>query len=284
MKATQPLTLNLHGRLMDLSRPRIMGIINVTPDSFYVGSRHGTDQEISARLRAMVEEGVDIIDLGGYSSRPGAEDVSAEEEYSRICSALEVVRRDAPEIPVSVDTFRSSVGRRCVEEWKVDIINDIGGGTLDPEMWNMVADSGCAYVLMHMRGNPATMQGLTGYGDVVAEVLEALAFGVAELHRLGVADVIVDPGFGFAKTREQNFRLLDMLEIFGETGCPVLAGISRKSMITDTLGITASEALNGTSVLNTIALMKGASILRVHDVKEAREAADLFEALRKGNQ
>lgn len=231
--------------------------------------------DITARALRMIEEGADFLDIGGYSSRPGCDDVSAEEEYSRLAMALEQVRGVAPDAVISVDTFRASVARRCVEEWNVQIINDIGGGTLDPDMFATVAELGVAYVLMHMRGTPETMTSMTDYADVTAEVVSDLAFKLAELHQLGVADVIVDPGFGFAKTMEQNFELLGHLEEFRILDCPVLAGLSRKSMIWRTLGCTPEESLNGTTVLNTLALDRGASILRVHDVKAAREAVAL---------
>ena len=221
-----------------------------------------------------------MLDIGGYSSRPGASDISATDEYDRLAPALEIIRKHWPDTPISIDTFRSDVARRCVEEWGVEIINDISGGELDPDMWDTVAELGCVYVLMHMRGNPATMQTLCQYKDVTAEVISELAFRLDKLRALGVADVIIDPGFGFAKTTEQNFRLLDELNEFSILGCPMLAGISRKSMIWRTLDITPAESLNGTTILNTISLLKGASILRVHDVKEAVECVRLTEAMR----
>lgn len=267
----------IKGKLIDFDTPKVMGIINVTPDSFYAGSRVNSLIELEERIGTMLKEGVDIFDLGGYSSRPGAEDVTPDEEYSRLASGLEVLKRMAPEAMVSVDTFRASVASRCIEEWDVDIINDIGGGDLDPEIWDMVADTGVGYVLMHMRGNPGTMQGLTDYTDVSAEVLSDLSKKLIELRDKGVANVIVDPGFGFAKTLEQNYQLLADLDEFHQLNCPVLAGVSRKSMIWRPLGITPSEAANGTTVLNTVALMNGADILRVHDVAMAKEAVSLMK-------
>ena len=273
------LTINIKGRLMDFRIPKVMGIINVTPDSFYSGSRTPGDSEILGRVLQLKEEGADILDLGGYSSRPGAEDVSAEEEYSRLARGLEIVRREWEYVPVSIDTFRASVARRCVEEWGVDIINDISGGTLDPAMWETVADLRVAYVLMHMRGTPATMQELTDYADVTAEVITDLSRKVYELRGLGVNDIIIDPGFGFAKTASQNFRLLNELGEFCRMGMPVLAGLSRKSMIWRTLGITPEESYEGTVALDAIAVDRGADILRVHDVRAARQTVELLSRL-----
>ncbi len=258
-----------------------MGIINATPDSFYSGSRTPEGEAVAQRVRRMLADGADVLDVGGYSSRPGAEDISADEEYGRIAVALEAIRREAPEAVVSVDTFRSDVARRCVEEWGVQIINDIGGGTLDAAMFETVASLGVAYVLMHMRGTPATMTGLCDYTDVTADVVRDLAFKLSELRQLGVADVIVDPGFGFAKTVEGNFKLLREMDSFALLEAPILAGLSRKSMIWRTLATTPAESLNGTTALNMVALERGAAILRVHDVKEARECVSLFCALRK---
>ncbi|MDE6340248.1 MAG: dihydropteroate synthase [Muribaculaceae bacterium] len=273
-------SINIGGELMSLEFPKVMGIINTTPDSFYAGSRTSERDAIAARVRQLLTEGADILDVGGYSTRPGCSDISPDEEYSRLARALEVIRYIAPDMPVSVDTFRAEVARRCVEEWNVDIINDIGGGTLDPGMWDTVADLGVAYVLMHMRGNPETMGDFTEYDDVVAVVLEDLAFKVAELRQRKVRDVIVDPGFGFAKTMEQNYLLLAALDRFHLTGAPVLAGLSRKSMIWRPLGIDAEDALNGTTALNTVALMHGADIIRVHDVNAALEAVCLIQLVK----
>ena len=277
----ETLTLNIRGRLVDLSTPKVMGIVNVTPDSFYSGSRVSGREALERRILQLREEGADIVDLGGYSSRPGADDVSPEEEYSRLAGGLEIVKELWPEVPVSIDTFRASVARRCVEEWGADIINDIGGGTLDPEMWQTVADLRVAYVLMHMRGTPSTMSSLTDYEDVTAEVITDLSRKVYELRGLGVCDIIIDPGFGFAKTVDQNFRLLDELHEFCRMGMPVLAGMSRKTMIWKTLGVTPEESLPGTIALNAIALREGASILRVHDVEAAREVVMLHEAMKR---
>lgn len=275
------LTINIKGRLITFDTPKVMGIVNVTPDSFYSGSRTQGRDEIKDRVMTLVGEGADILDLGGYSSRPGADDVSAEEEYSRLAAGLEVVKEVAPDVPVSIDTFRAAVARKCVEEWGADIINDISGGTLDPDMWHAVADLRVAYVLMHTRGTPATMQSLTDYADVTADIITDLAKKVYELRGLGVNDIIIDPGFGFAKTVEQNFRLLDELGEFCKMGMPVLAGLSRKTMIWKTLGITPGESLDGTIALDAIALDRGADIVRVHDVAPAVATARLMAVMRK---
>ncbi len=271
-------SINAGGRLITFDKPKVMGILNVTPDSFYAGSRAG-GKDISDRVRSMLEDGADIIDIGGYSSRPGAGDVSPEEEYSRLAEGLEAIRRIKEDALVSVDTFRADVARRCVEEWNVGIINDIGGGDLDPGMWDTVASLGVAYVLMHMRGNPKTMGNFTDYKDVTAETLQSLAFKAALLRGKGVRDIVIDPGFGFAKTVEQNYQLLSDLQEFRIIGGPVLAGISRKTMIWKPLGITPDEAANGTTVLNTVSLLNGADILRVHDVRNAVETIKLISML-----
>lgn len=286
-------SIRIGGRLWMLDSPKVMGIINATPDSFYsgsrnlmtVGSRDNALQELTRRVTTRVEEmleaGADCIDIGGYSSRPGCEDISAEEEYTRLCYALEGARKAGGDtLIISVDTFRADVARKCVEQWGVGIINDIGGGTLDNDMFDTVADLKVAYVLMHLRGTPQTMTTLTDYEDVTRDVISDLAFKADKLHSLGVADIILDPGFGFAKTVDQNFRLLNDLEEFRHTGLPILAGISRKSMIWRALDITPEESLNGTTALNMAALMKGADILRVHDVKEARQCVALYQKLK----
>jgi len=278
-----PLSISIGGRLFPFDRPKVMGIINVTPDSFYAGSRADSEAILRDKIKSYLEGGVDIFDIGGCSTRPGADEVSAAEEYRRLAPALEMIRDEAPDIPVSVDTWRAEVARKCVENFNIDIINDISGGTMDEDMWAVVAELKKAYVLMHMRGIPATMQQLTDYDDVSAEVLQDLAFKTASLRQLGVADIIIDPGFGFAKDTDQNFRLLADLKAFREIGTPLLVGISRKTMIWKTLGITPDEAGNGTTVLNTIALLNGADILRVHDVKAAVEAVKLTEALKRNS-
>lgn len=272
-------TISIKGELHSFEPPKVMGIINATPDSFFSHSRTPDPLSIENRVKEMIDAGVDYFDVGGYSSRPGASDISADEEYDRLAPALEIIRNINSDIPISVDTFRASVGRKCIEQWGVEIINDIAGGTLDPEMWEMVAQYKVAYILMHMRGTPGTMQSMTSYGDIVADILSDLAFKLASLRQLGVANVIIDPGYGFAKTTDQNFSLLKGLKIFRKLNAPILAGLSRKSMIWKSLDITPEESLNGTTVLNTIALTNGADILRVHDVKEAKECIALTSKL-----
>lgn len=273
------LTLNIRGRLMDLSTPRVMGILNVTPDSFYAGSRTPGAEAVAARVRQIRDEGADFIDIGAYSSRPGAADVPAAEEMERLRLGLSVITREAPEMPVSVDTFRADVARMCVEEYGVAVVNDIAGGQLDAAMFDTVARLGVPYVLMHMQGTPQTMQREPHYDDVVAEVFQALARGAQRLHAMGVADVILDPGFGFGKTVAHNFDLLAHLDELAALGLPVLVGVSRKSMIWRLVGGGPDDALNGTTAVHTIALMKGASILRAHDVKAAVEAVRIVGAL-----
>lgn len=273
------MVLNIKGRLTEFARPAVMGIVNVTPDSFYEGSRTGVGQ-VTDRVARMLDEGADIIDLGGYSTRPGAAEVSAADELGRLLPAVDEIRRRFPDIPLSVDTYCAAVAAECLAHG-ADIVNDIGGGDLDTEMFETVAEARAPYILMHMRGTPATMQTMTDYEDVAADVLRDLAFKTDRLHQLGVCDVIIDPGFGFAKTTDQNYRLLGALGALRELGCPLLAGISRKTMIWKELGITPDESLNGTTALNMIALMNGADILRVHDVKECAETVRLYEAYRR---
>lgn len=273
-----PFSLNIKGRLMTYERPAIMAVVNFTPDSFYAASRTlGDDNRLADTVRRAVDEGADMIDCGAYSSRPGADDVSADEETRRLSHGLEIIRRVAPDAIVSVDTFRASVARRAVCDFGADIINDISGGTLDESMFDTVAELSVPYVLMHMRGTPATMQSLTDYdGNVTAAVIADLAAKADRLAQAGVCDIIIDPGFGFSKTLEQNYRLLADLEAFKLLGRPLLVGVSRKSMATRLLGISADEALNATTVINTLAVERGASILRVHDVKACREAVSII--------
>ena len=273
-------TINVNGTLMDLATPRVMGIVNVTPDSFFAGSRTRTEADIARRVEQLVAEGADILDVGGYSSRPGADDVSPEEECERLRLGLGVIRRVAPEAVVSVDTFRADVARMCVEEYGAALVNDISGGELDAEMFPTVARLGVPYVLMHMQGTPQTMQDRPQYNNVLRDVFLYFARKVQQLRDLGQKDILLDPGFGFGKTLEDNYALLAHLEEFSSVfGLPVLVGVSRKSMITRLLGITPAEALNGTTVLNTLCLQKGASVLRVHDVRPAVEAVRLVQAM-----
>lgn len=277
-------TICIKGRLYDFSTPWVMGIVNVTPDSFWEGSRTPDETAIRTRIARIRAEGADCIDVGAYSTRPGAPVVSEEEEWRRLSSGLEILRKEWPEAIVSVDTFRSGIARRAVDEFGVDIINDISGGNIDKEMFSVVAEKKVAYVLMHSRGTPENMQTLTEYDDVVADVLTDLAKKADRLRQLGVNDIILDPGFGFSKTVDQNYRLLDGLDEFCKTGCPVLAGMSRKSMIWRPLGITAKDALPGTISLHMAAMMKGASVIRVHDVAPARQSADVFALLKKNSR
>ena len=271
----KPLSLNLGGELLSLSRPLVMGILNVTPDSFYAGSRTPAQEQIAARVRQMVDEGADIIDIGAYSSRPQATDITPDEEMHRLATGLEIIRRLYPQAHVSVDTFRADVAARCVREYGVQIINDISGGELDPHMFETVAELKTAYILMHMKGSPQTMMQQTHYDHLIAEMLYYFAERIARLESLGVNDIIIDPGFGFSKTLDDNYRLMNRLDEFARIGLPLLVGISRKSMIYKLLGSTPDESLNGTTVLNTLALLGGAHILRVHDVKAAVETVNL---------
>lgn len=265
-------TLNLRGKLYSLCEPKIMGILNVTPDSFYAESRTSDEEHIAARVQQLMDDGADMIDIGGYSSRSGADDVSPEEEMNRLRRGLSVVRRLYPEVPVSVDTFRADVARMCVEEEGADIINDISGGMMDRQMFRTVARLGVPYILMHMQGTPDTMQQAPHYDNLRREVMLYFAERIDRLCQMGAKDIIVDPGFGFGKTLEHNYELFHHLDDFNLFNLPLLVGISRKSMIYKLLGGTPQTSLNGTTVLNTIALMKGVHILRVHDVKEAVEA------------
>ena len=273
-------TLRLGSRLYSLDTPLVMGIINVTPDSFYAGSRVGGEEALHVRIQQLIAEGASIADVGAYSSRPGAAEVSPEEERQRLELVLSILRCDYPELPVSLDTFRADIARWAVEEQGVACINDISGGALDPEMYRTVAELQVAYILMHMRGTPQDMMQQTDYADVTLEVLDYFIQRVGELTALGLHDLILDPGFGFSKTLEQNFELLERLgELHRLLPQPLLVGVSRKSMIYRSLGISPEEALNGTTVLNTLALERGASILRVHDVAAAVEAVRLWQQL-----
>lgn len=279
MKGLLPYTINVGGKLMNLGEPQVMGILNVTPDSFYSASRKNTEQEIADRVEAILAEGGSMIDIGAYSSRPGADNISAEEEKSRLRDGLKILRNIAPDAVVSVDTFRADVAKMCVEEYGVQIINDISGGELDSQMFETVAALGVPYILMHMKGNPQTMQVEPHYDDLLTEVLQYFGRKVQQLHELGVKDVILDPGFGFAKTLDHNYELMNRMEDLKVLELPMLVGISRKSMIYRLLGGTPESALNGTSVLNTLALLKGASIFRVHDVKEAVEVLQIVKKM-----
>ena len=281
MTPAHQLTLNLSGRLVSLEKPLVMGIVNVTPDSFFAGSRIDGAKALRARLDTLVREGAALADLGAYSSRPGAEEVSPEEERRRLRPALQILRDEYPDLPVSVDTFRSDVARMAVEEYGASMINDISGGGLDPAMYRTMAALQVPYILMHMKGDPKTMQQQASYSDVTLEVIDYFAQRVGQLLELGVHDIILDPGFGISKTTTQNYELLaqlgSLVEVFTQ---PLLVGVSRKSMIYRPLGITPEEALSGTTFLHALALERGAKILRVHDVRPAVEAVQLYEELR----
>lgn len=273
-------SLNVNGRLLDLSTPQIMGILNVTPDSFYAGSRSRTEAEIAARACQILDEGASIIDIGAYSSRPNAEHISPEEEMQRLRTGLEILNRNHPDAIISVDTFRAEVARQCVEEYGAAIINDISAGEMDEQMFPTVARLNVPYIMMHMQGTPQNMQKEPHYENLLKEVFMYFARKVRQLRDLGMKDIILDPGFGFGKTLEHNYELMAHLEEFGIFELPLLVGVSRKSMIYRLFGATPQEALNGTTVLDTVALMKGADILRVHDVREAVEAVRLIEKLK----
>ncbi len=278
-----PFSLNIKGILHEYTHPLVMGVLNVTPDSFYTGSRANSEAEIAARAARLVADGAEIIDIGAFSTRPGASDITEEEEMQRLSMALPIVKAAAPTALISIDTFRSQVARRAVEEYGADIINDVSGGNLDPEMFNTVAGLQVPYILCHMRGSVTDMMEYTDYENVTRDVLSELGDRLQELALLGVNDVIVDPGFGFSKTLQQNYELLANLKLLQLFHRPILVGFSRKSMITKLIGKKPEDALNGTSVLNTIALERGASILRVHDPAEARECITIFEAMTNSN-
>ena len=280
MQTGNSLSLNIRGSLLSLASPQVMGILNATPDSFYAASRKQTEHEIIERVCQIRDEGASIIDVGAYSTRPGADDVSSEEELRRLSGTLQIVRREWPEAIVSVDTFRADVARACVEEYGADIVNDIGGGLFDDKMFATIAALRVPYVLMHIAGTPQTMHQSPDYSDCATEVFRALAERLAQLQAMGMADVILDPGFGFSKTVDDNYRLFACLGEFRRLEQPLLVGGSRKSMIWKPLCITPNEALNGTTVLHALALQAGANILRVHDVKEAVQSVKLYEKVK----
>ncbi|GAB4092047.1 dihydropteroate synthase [Flaviaesturariibacter terrae] len=271
-------TLNCRGRLLTLDGPAVLGILNVTPDSFYGGSRVGTQDDLLRRAEAMLANGAWMLDIGGQSTRPGSERVAADEELQRVLPAIDALRKRFPDALLSIDTFYASVARAAVEAGAV-LVNDVSGGAIDPEMIATVAALRVPYVLMHTKGDPQTMQQQAQYGDVVTEVFDALNQRRQELVAAGISDIIIDPGFGFAKTAAHNFRLLRQLSFFHRLESPLLVGLSRKATVYRTLGVTPEEALNGTTVLHTVALEQGAQLLRVHDVREAMEAIRLLRAL-----
>jgi dihydropteroate synthase len=281
----KPRYINVGGKLLDLNTPKVMGILNITPDSFYKGSCYNSEKEILKTASVMIKEGADILDVGGYSSRPGAKNISQKEESDRVLKAIKIISREFSDAIISVDTFRSDIAHAAVVECGAHIINDISGGDLDSEMFSVVGKLNVPYIMMHMKGDPLSMQKDPVYDDIVADILKWFGERIFKLQSMGVKDIIIDPGFGFGKTIDHNYEILRKLEDFSITGLPLLVGVSRKSMIWKTLGITADEALNGTSVLNTIALTNGTDILRVHDVKEAVQVVQLIMKLNlKSNQ
>ena len=276
-------TINVNGQLMELQSPQVMGILNITPDSFYAGSRKQTEADILSRTRQILEEGASIIDIGAYSSRQNAEHISPDEEMQRLRTALHLINRDFPDAVISIDTFRADVARMCVEEYGAAIINDISAGQMDEQMFTTIAQLGVPYIIMHMQGTPQDMQTNPHYENLMKEVFFYFSEKVQKLRDLGVKDIILDPGFGFGKTLEHNYQLMNHLEEFSVFDLPLLVGISRKSMIYKLLESTPEEALNGTSILNTIALLKGANFLRVHDVKAATEAIAIVQKMKSCN-
>lgn len=274
-------TITLNKLPLDLSTPVVMGILNVTPDSFYDGGKYTTETAVIRRINQIVEEGAGIIDVGAYSTRPGAAFVDEQEELGRLSWAVELVRKYYPNLPVSIDTFRAGVAREIVSCLGEVIVNDISGGTLDENMFDFVAETGVPYIMMHIQGTPQTMQQNPVYEDVVREVRQFLTERIAMLNAKGFDNIILDPGFGFGKTLAHNYELMSGMDTYQDLGYPLLVGISRKTMIYKLLGGTAQDALNGTTVLNTIALLKGANILRVHDVKEAVETVRIVQQLNR---
>ena len=278
-------TIILKKQVVSLEKPLIMAIVNITPDSFFEGSRALSEADIVSNVGRAISEGADIIDIGGYSTRPGAAHVSEDDEWQRIDLALNTICKNYPDIPISVDTFRAEVAYKSVKTYGIDMINDISGGSIDEKMFDTVARLGVPYILMHTRGTPSTMMNMTDYDDIVSDILKYFAQKISLLRSAGFkSDIIIDLGFGFAKTLEQNYSLLATQKVFECFELPILTGISRKSMINKVLGTTPQEALNGTTVLNTLALLNGANILRVHDVKEAVEAVKLVDFYKKSTQ
>jgi len=272
------MTINCKGRLIDLKKPKVMGILNITPDSFYDGGKYKDEVSILKQAKKILDEGATFVDLGAYSSRPGATDISEEEELRRILPIVDLLTNAFPDICLSIDTFRSKVAKRCLEKGAA-MINDISAGNLDLNMMQIISDFKVPYIMMHMNGTPQNMAKQTNYNKLIEDVLYYLSEKVALAKSYGINDIIIDPGFGFAKTPSQSFYLLQNLNLFKTFGLPILVGLSRKSMIYKTLGIDANQALNGTTALNTLALTKGANILRVHDVKEAVECIELMQAV-----
>lgn len=275
-------TINVKGNLLDLSSPKIMGILNITPDSFYKESRISKAEDIVSKVETMLAEGMDIVDVGGYSSRPGAKVISEIEELSRVVPIIKIISDAFPLLPISIDTFRTKVAEECIKNG-AGIINDISAGEMDKSMFELVSELGVPYIAMHMKGNPKTMQNNPEYEDVILEMTHYFSEKVNRLRQLNVSDIVLDPGFGFGKTLGHNYEILNKFELLQNIGLPTLTGVSRKSMINKVLGTSPEEALNGTSVLNTIALTKGTNILRVHDIKEAKQAVLLTQKMMNYN-
>ncbi len=275
------MTLNIGGNIMNFNKPKIMGILNVTPDSFYDGGVFNSEKKVLNQVHTMIDEGVDIIDIGGYSSKPGAENISLDTELKRVIPYIEIIKKNFEDTPVSIDTFRSKVAKEAVNHG-AEIINDISSGNLDQKMFETVSELKVPYIMMHMQGKPIDMQTNPVYKNLVVDISENLSKKIFEARIKGINDIIIDPGFGFGKTVNDNYILLKNLSFFKELGCPILVGISRKSMIYKVLNTDPQNSLNGTTCLNTISLMNGANILRVHDVKQAKEVIDLVESLNSG--
>ncbi|MEZ7504890.1 dihydropteroate synthase [Flavobacterium sp. Arc2] len=270
------MTINCKGQLIDLSTPKVMGILNVTPNSFFDGGKYNDERELLSQVNKMINDGATFIDIGAYSSKPNAEFVSEEEELGRIIPAIQIILKHFPDALLSIDTFRSEVAKACIENGAA-IINDISAGNMDDAMFEIISKYNVPYIMMHMRGTPQTMQGMTNYEDIVKEMLFYFSEKINKARSLGINDLIIDPGFGFAKTMDQNYEVLRKIELFQLLELPLLVGVSRKSLIYKQLNSNAKDALNGTTVLNTIALTKGSHILRVHDVKEAMECIQLWK-------
>lgn len=272
------MTINCKGYLLDLSTPKVMGVLNLTPDSFYDGGKFKNDKEALEQVGKNIQDGMDILDIGAYSSRPGADHISEEEELKRQSSVLQHITKEFPDLIISIDTFRSEVAKASIDQG-AHIINDISAGNLDANMMDFIADSQVPYIMMHMRGTPQTMKSMTSYEHLVTDIISYFSKKVLEARAKGINDILIDPGFGFAKTIDQNFELLNHLKALKSLNLPILSGISRKSTIYKTLNIDAKEALNGTTALNMVALMNGSSILRVHDVLEAKQCITLYQKL-----
>ncbi|NOZ46901.1 MAG: dihydropteroate synthase [Chlorobi bacterium] len=275
-------TINCNGKLIDLNKPVVMGILNITPDSFYDGGKYKNEKAVLSQIEKMICEGAEIIDIGAYSSRPGAKEISEGEEKKRLKEVLHSIKHEFNDIVISVDTFRAEIAKMAFYEFGVDIINDISAGELDAKMFPVISEINIPYIMMHMAGNPGNMQNNPQYKDVVQELVYFFSVKINQLHNLGVKDIIIDPGFGFGKTIGHNYELLKKLQNFKILNLPILVGISRKSFIYKLLDISAKEALNGSTVWHTVALLNGANILRTHDVKEAMEAIKIVDMLKSG--